>query len=118
MRWHAAHLSGVAPVSTTCGPPSAEAVPPLVPRPASNATATPATPPSSTAFFIFHLISSAPAEKLLPGRRPPEGGEAALPPVVIATYCTLLWHLRHIPRLSIFSMLARAESPGIGVGTR
>src|SRR3972149_509908 len=63
MRWQPAHLSGVAPVSTTCGPPSAEAVPPPLPGTASNATATPATPPSSTAFFIFHLIPSAPAEK-------------------------------------------------------
>src|SRR3990170_6227342 len=79
MRWQPAHLSGVAPLSTTCGPPSAEAVPPPLPRTASNATATPATPPSSTAFLIFHLIPSAPAENSLPERRPP-GGRGGCPP--------------------------------------
>src|SRR3970282_1584567 len=59
MRCHPPHLSGVAPFSTPCGPPSAEAVPPPLPRTASNATATPATTPTSIVVLIIYSPPSA-----------------------------------------------------------
>src|SRR3990172_2296376 len=55
MRWQPAHLSGVAPASTTCGPPSADAVPLPPPRPARNATAIPAAMPISR--IVFRIVS-------------------------------------------------------------
>src|SRR3990172_13084991 len=114
MRWQPAHLSGVAPLSMTCGPPSARAVPPPVPMTASNAMATPATPPSSTAFFILppDSFGSGRNNFCLGGNHRREGRLPSLR--VIATYCTLVWHLRHIPRLSIFTILPRSV-PGVGV---
>src|SRR3990172_13212174 len=55
MRWQPAHLSGVAsePV-VTCGPLSADAVPPPLPITASNDTAMPAMMPiRRVVFFMF-----------------------------------------------------------------
>src|SRR3990170_4822668 len=59
MRWQAAHLSGVAPVSTTCGPPSAEAVPPPPPPRTANAMATPAITPTNRVVFLIYSPPSA-----------------------------------------------------------